>query len=290
MFYWQGGNPAIPAWEKTVVSDKMQVFAYSAATGKVVWKFEETCAPGTRGPGLVTGGGLPITFNKAPCIVIHGNRHWKILRLEDGKQVWSWQCSGPNEAPAWASGGLRPVGKNLYIDDLNGWQKSLVECDFSWENPTPKILWSGKQFHEYFTPFVLVDGYVYGFWAADRNEASEIGARPGYADYSLRCMELMTGKIQWSKPGFRMGMSMSVADGRIYVRSHQKITLLDPNPKEYVEKGRIERVHDLKNKGPRSQRGLLDWNMPVITRARMYIRTPVEIICYDIKNRDAQPR
>jgi hypothetical protein len=290
MFYWQGGNPAIPAWEKTIVSDKMQVFAYSAVTGKVVWKFEETCAPGTRGPGLVTGGGLPITFNKEPCIVVHGNRHWKILRLEDGKQVWSWQCSGPNEAPAWASGGLRPVGKNLYIDDLNGWQKSLVECDFSQQNPTPKILWSGKQFHEYVTPFVLVDGYLYGFWADDRAVASEIGAKPGYVDFSLRCMELMTGKQQWSKPGFRMGLSMSVANGRIYLRSHQKITLLEPNPKAYVEKGRIERVHGLKNKGPRSQRGLLDWNMPVIARGRMYIRTPVEIICYDIKDRLAQPR
>jgi hypothetical protein len=42
MFYWQGGNPAIPAWAKTEVTDKMQVFAYGALTGKVIWKFEET--------------------------------------------------------------------------------------------------------------------------------------------------------------------------------------------------------------------------------------------------------
>ena len=140
MFYWQGGNPAIPAWAKTEVTDKMQVFAYNALTGKVVWKFEETCAPGTRGPGLVTGSGLPITFNKEDCIVIHGNREWKILRLADGKQVWNWECSGPNEAPAWASGGLQPVGTNLYIDELNGWQKALVECDFSLNNQSPGAL------------------------------------------------------------------------------------------------------------------------------------------------------
>lgn len=287
MFLWQGGNPAIPAWEKTAVSDKMQVFAYSAATGKVVWKFEETCAPGTRGPGLVSGSGLRIMFNKEACMVIHGNRYWKILRLEDGKQVWSWQCSGPNEAPAWASGGLRPVGKNLYIDALNGWQHSLVECDFSQENPKPKILWTGKQFHEAITPFLLVDGYLYGFWADDRSEASEMGARPGHVGFSLRCTELKTGKQQWSKAGFHMGLSMAAADGRIFVRSHQSITLIEANPTAYVEKGRLERVHDLKNKGPRSQKGLLDWNMPVIARGRMYIRTPVELICYDIKDRGA---
>ena len=143
LFYWQGGNPAIPAWAKTDVTGKMQVFAYSALTGKVLWKFEEKCPPGTRGPGLLTGSGLPITFSKEDCIVIHGNRQWKILRLADGKQVWNWQCCGPNEAPAWASGGLNPVGGNLYLDDLNGWQTSLVECDFSQADPKPKVLWSG---------------------------------------------------------------------------------------------------------------------------------------------------
>jgi outer membrane protein assembly factor BamB len=287
IFYWQGGNPAIPAWAKTDVSDKMQVFAYDALTGKVLWKFEETCKPGTRGPGLVTGSGLPITFNKEDCVVIHGNREWKILRLADGKQVWNWECCGPNEAPAWASGGLKPVGTDLYLDDLNGWQKSLVECDFSLANPKPKVLWSGKQVHEAITPPVLVDGYLYGFWIDKRDEAADLGAKPGKAGFSLRCTELKTGKLQWSEPGFRMGLSMSAADGHIYVRSHQTLTLVEANPKAYLETGRIEKVHDLKNTGPRSQKGLLDWNMPVIARGRLYVRTPVEIICYDIRDRSA---
>ena len=64
----------------------------------------------------------------------------------------------------------------------------------------------------------------------------------------------------------------------------RQLTLVEANPKAYVEKGRIEKVHNLKNTGPRSQKGLLDWNMPVIARGRLYIRTPVEIICYDIKD------
>jgi outer membrane protein assembly factor BamB len=287
MFYWQGGNPAIPAWAKTEVSDKMQVFAYSALTGKVVWKFEETCSPGCRGPGLVAGGVLPLTFNKEDCVVIHGNRQWKILRLADGKQVWNWECSGPNEAPAWASGGPRPVGPNLYLDDLNGWQKSLVECDFSQADPKPIILWTGNQVHEAVTPPVIVDGYLYGFWIDNRTEAADLGAKPGKAGFSLRCTELKTGKLQWSKPGFHMGLSMSAAEGRIYVRSHQTLTLVEANPKAYVEKGRIEKVHELRNTGPRSQKGLLDWCTPVIARGRMYIRTPAEIICYDIRDPSA---
>ena len=82
-----------------------------------------------------------------------------------------------------------------------------------------------------------------------------------------------------------MGLSMSAAEGRIYLRSHQTLTLVEANPKAYVEQGRIENVHDLRNTGPRSQKGLLDWNMPVIARGRLFIRTPAEIICYDIRDR-----
>lgn len=285
MFHWQGGNPAIPAWEKTEISNKMQVFAYSAATGKVVWKFEEDCSPGTRGPGLVCASSLPIIFNREECVVVHGNRQWKILRLADGKQVWNWECAGPMEAPAWASGGLRPVGGNFYLDDLNGWQKALVECDFSQADPKPKVHWSGKQVHEAITPPVIVDGHIYGFWIDKREEASELGGKPGKAGFSLRCTEVMTGKLKWSEGGFRMGLSLSAADGRIYVRSHQTLTLIEANPAAFVVCGKMEEIHDLKNVGPRSQRGLLDWNMPVIANGRMYIRTPTELICYEIRER-----
>jgi hypothetical protein len=78
---------------------------------------------------------------------------------------------------------------------------------------------------------------------------------------------------------------MSAAEGLLYVRSHQTLTLIEANSSAYVEKGRIEKVHDLRNTGPRSARGLLDWNMPVIAGGRLFVRTPVEIICYDIKQR-----
>jgi hypothetical protein len=87
-----------------------------------------------------------------------------------------------------------------------------------------------------------------------------------------------------------MGLSLTAADGRIYVRSHQTLTLIEANPRAYVEKGRLEKMHGLKNTGPRSQKGLLDWNMPVIARGRMYIRTPGELVCYDIRDPGASGR
>ncbi len=284
-FYWQGGNPAIPAWAKTAVSNKMQFFAYEAATGKVAWKFEEECAPGNRGPGLVTGTGVPIKFQNQDCILIHGNRQWKLLRWSDGKQVWTWDCTGPVEAPAWSSAGITPVGRNLYLNAANGWQPSLVECDFSLPDPKPRILWTNGEIHEAVTPPVIWDGCIYGFYVDSREDSWAAGAKPGEMSFSLRCSELKTGKLHWKQPGFFYGLSITAADGLLFIHDFQRLTLVEANSGAYVQKGRVEKLHPLPNRGPNSHRGLLDWSMPVISKGRMIVRTPVEIICYDIRGK-----
>jgi outer membrane protein assembly factor BamB len=286
-FYWQGGNPAIPAWAKTEVTNKMQFFAYSATTGKVAWKYEEDCPEGSRGPGLITGGGLPMKFRGEDCLVVHGNRQWKILRLADGKQLWNWECSGPNEAPAWASGGLKRVGTNLYLDSLDGWIPSLVECDFSQHDPKPKVLWSNVEIHDAVTPPVVWDGCIYGFFIDSRTDAWDIAARPDEQNCSFRCSDLKTGKVLWKEPGFHLGLSVTAADGLLFIHDFQRLTLVEASAAAYKQKGRVEKLHTLTNIGKNSHRGLLDWSMPVVSRGRLYIRTPVEIICYDIQIRKA---
>jgi outer membrane protein assembly factor BamB len=283
-FYWQGGNPAIPAWAKTEVSNKMQFLAFDAATGKVAWKYEEDCTPGNRGPGLITGSGLPITFRNEDCLVVHGNRQWKILRQADGKQVWSWECSGPIDSPAWSSGGLRPVGPNLYLDSVNGWVPSLVECDFSQQDPKPTVLWSNVGIHDAVTPPVITDGCIYGFYIDARDEASDIGAKPGEQNFSFRCSDLKTGALLWKVQGFHLGLSITTADGLLFIHDHQRLTLVEVNRNGYAQRGRIEKLHSLPNVGRGAHRGLLDWSMPVIAQGRLYVRTPIEIICYDIKD------
>jgi hypothetical protein len=85
----------------------------------------------------------------------------------------------------------------------------------------------------------------------------------------------------------RKGLCAEKLNGRRkFAFSHQTLTLVEVKSKAYVETGRIEKVHELRNTGARSQKGWLDRNMPV-ARGRMYIRTPGEIICCDIKDRSA---
>ncbi len=291
-FVFQGGNPKSPGLEKNHSSGVMEFYAYDAKTGKVAWKFEEDSRPGSLGGGLVACGALPIKFNNEDCFLAHGNRDWKMLRQSDGKQVWNWECTGPKQAtPGFsASGGPRPVGKNLYIDQLDGWQFSLIECDFSAKDPKPKVLWTTNEIHGAVTPFVVVNDCIYGFIADKASEADGLGDHPAECHFSLRCSDLKTGKLLWKQPGFKMGLSMVSADGMLYLHDFQRLILAEANSTGYVEKGRIEKLHDIAStpSSIANHKGLLDWNMPVISEGRLFIRTPVELICYDIKDRKAR--
>ena len=90
-----------------------------------------------------------------------------------------------------------------------------------------KVLWSGKPVHEAVTPPVILDGHLYGLWTDVRQEAWELSGNPSQANFSFRCTDLKRGKLQWLQPGFHMGLSMSAADGHIYLRSHQTVTLVE---------------------------------------------------------------
>ena len=131
---------------------------------------------------------------------------------------------------------------------------------------------------------MILDGCIYGFFIDNRDEASEVGAKPGEQNYSFRCSDLKTGMLLWKVQGFHMGLSITTADGLLFLHDHQRLTLVEANREAYTQKGRVEKLHQLPNTGRGSHRGLLDWSMPVISRGRMYVRTPGEIICYDIRD------
>ena len=64
-------------------------------------------------------------------------------------------------------------------------------------------------------------------------------------------------------------------DGRIYYRTEQgPMLLIEPNPKEYVERGRFEQPD-------RSRQPA--WSHPVIANGKLYLRDQDLLLCYDIK-------
>jgi outer membrane protein assembly factor BamB len=110
--------------------------------------------------------------------------------------------------------------------------------------------------------FVLVGEYLYGSFD------------PGI----LTCVEFKTGKVMWQER--RPGKGAVVcAEGRLYCRNEGKdgsITLVDADPKKYVERGRFNQPERTKEQA---------WTHPVIANGKMYIRDQALLLCYDIKEK-----
>jgi outer membrane protein assembly factor BamB len=107
---------------------------------------------------------------------------------------------------------------------------------------------------------VLVDGHLYGT-----------------SDPSiLKCIEFLTGKEKWKTRDPGKG-AVTYADGNIYVRNEGtpgKVTLVEANPNEYVEKGTLEQPEGS---------GKNTWPPVVVANGRMYLRDQDVLYCYDVK-------
>ena len=91
-------------------------------------------------------------------------------------------------------------------------------------------------------------------------------------------MELATGDVKWSEPGFKTGVAIIEADGLLFVRSYQTLRLVEATPKGYTCRGEVQ-THEFW----KPTRNLTDFVSPVLSNGRLYIRTPEELICYRVR-------
>jgi hypothetical protein len=130
-----------------------------------------------------------------------------------------------------------------------------------------------------FTPihqFRHQDEYLYGFIGkvegSDEQAASD-------SVLKLVCVELATGKVLWEEPGFNTGVALTIADGLLFVRSYQALRLIEASPRGYTLLGTVK-THNVW----KPTLNLIDFVQPVLSRGRLFIRTPAELICYDVRS------
>jgi outer membrane protein assembly factor BamB len=127
-------------------------------------------------------------------------------------------------------------------------------------------VWSSRDMENHHGGVVLVDGCLYG-------------ANGGNGGGYLVCLDFQTGKVLWNerdpdKRRVRKG-SVVVADGRIYYRTEEgTMLLIEPNRKEYIERGRFEQPDRTRQ---------LAWTHPVIANGKLYVRDQEALFCYDEK-------
>jgi outer membrane protein assembly factor BamB len=185
----------------------------------------------------------------------------------DGKFLWRYDapanrmginCSTPLHhdgmvfaASAYgAGGGLVKLSK-----DANGGVKA-------------EEVYATRKMQNHHGGMILLDGFLYG--ANGGNEG-------GY----LVCLDFKTGNVLWdgrddAEKRAPKG-SVAFADGRLYYRTEKgTLLLIEPSPKEYIERGRFEQPDRTR---------LPAWAHPVVANGRLYVRDQDVLFCYDIKPR-----
>ena len=253
--------------------------ALNKLTGETIWK--TTVAEPSGGAGGERGGGRPgfrdsgAAYSSAIAFDFEGQRQYaqftsKALvgvAASDGKFLWRYDrpanrmginCSTPLHhdgqvlaASAYGAGG----GMVRLSKDGNGGIKA-------------DEVWFSKTMENHHGGMLILDGCLYG---------SNGGNGGGY----LVCLDVATGDVLWNErdPDKRRVTKGSVAfaDGRIFYRTEEgTLLLIEPNRKEYLERGRFEQPDRTKQPA---------WTHPVIANGRLYIRDQDTLLCYEVKAR-----
>ncbi len=130
-------------------------------------------------------------------------------------------------------------------------------------------VWFSEDMENHHGGMVVIDGYLYG-------------ANGGNGGGYMVCIDIKTGETVWNERDKERENrrapkgSIAFADGRIYYRTEDDgaVLLIEPNRKEYVERGRFEQPDRTRKPA---------WTHPVIANGKLYVRDQDLLLCYDIK-------
>ncbi len=106
---------------------------------------------------------------------------------------------------------------------------------------------------------VLKDGYLYGVYGL-----KQYGIGP------LKCVELATGRVKWSQPGFGEGNVILVGDSLLALTDTGQLVVVKATPEAYQE---LRRAKVLEGKC---------WSTPALSEGKLYVRSTKEGVCLDL--------
>lgn len=235
--------------------------ALDKLTGKTIWKSQ---VPGS--PGAAYSSAIAIDFDGQRQYVQLTAKALVGVAASDGKFLWRYDraasnsginCSTPihHEGLVFAAsaygngGGLVKLSK-----DANGGVKA-EEVYFT------------NRMQNHHGGMILFEGGLYG-------------ANGGNSGGYLVCLDFQTGDVLWDERRSERRApkgSVALADGRLYYRTEDgTMLLIEPNAKEYLERGRFEQP---------DRSGQPAWAHPVIANGKLYLRDQDVLLCYDVKAR-----
>ena len=230
--------------------------ALDKLTGKTIWKSQVPDSPKASYASAIA-----IDFDGQRQYVQLTERALVGVAASDGKFLWRY------DRPA------NRMGINcstpLYQDGLvfaasaYGTGGGLVKLSKDPNGVKAEEVWFSKKMQNHHGGMILLDGCLYG-------------ANGGNEGGSLVCLDFKTGDVLWDgrDSGAPKG-SLALADGRLYYRAESgAMLLIEPSPKQYVERGRFDQPD--RSKQPA-------WPHPVIANGKLYLRDQDVLLCYNVK-------
>ncbi|MBM82988.1 MAG: hypothetical protein CMJ78_20695 [Planctomycetaceae bacterium] len=226
--------------------------ALDKMTGDVVWQSEEIKDRAHYSSPIVT------EVNGVRQIIQFTRQRVVGVDAKTGKLLWSYKNSANGTANC-----ATPIysDNHVFSSSSYGTGGGLAKLTKGNEGFSSEEVYFSKSMANHHGGVVLVDDHMYGF-----------------GNGGLICMNFMTGEIAWRNRSVNKG-SLCYADGDLYcLGERNQLALVAANPKEYVEKGRV----DL----PRS--GRPTWAHPVVANGRLYIRDLGSLTSYNVSASPAE--
>jgi outer membrane protein assembly factor BamB len=291
--YYEGGPGSTPTVESNrvfTISKWGDVFCLDAATGKIIWQRDlrkDGLKPnrwgfagspllwrdlvilnaGTAGVALAratgriawstgtnpTGYASPTFFNSGAqeSVLIFAAKHLVALDPAIGRELWRY----PWET-GWDTNNPDPLiyRRQILISSFTRGCALLAVT-----NGSPLLIYDRDTLHNHLSPGILLGDYLYAF----NGEA--------HRETDLRCLDLPTGEVKWSRPDPAFG-SLICAGGKLIILSEKgELLLADPSPAAFRPLARAQVL------------GGVCWTPPGLADGRLYLRNAKgDALCLDL--------
>jgi outer membrane protein assembly factor BamB len=225
------------------------LLAFDKTDGHVVWKGQdERMTHSTPVAATILGVRQVIFFTQSGLVAVES---------KTGGVLWRYPFKYAT------STAMSPIvsGDMVYCSAGYGVGSGACKISKAGEKFTATQMWfqPANVINNHWSTPVCANGFLYGLY--------------GHAEFKngpLKCVELATGKVMWSKNGFGPG-GCTLVDGHVVVLSDAgDLVLVKATPAAYTEVGRD---HVLNGKC---------WNAVSISNGRIYARSTKEGVCLDV--------
>ena len=230
-------------------TDRAGVVAFDAENGKLLWKATDEEAS--------YSSPVSTSFGGKPRILCFARGGLFALDLEDGHVQARFPWRSRSHASVNAATPL-VFGDLVFVSASYETGAALLRLGAD----KFETLWSSDDvLSNHYSTSVEWGGFLFGF-----HGRQEFGP-------SLRCVELRSGKLAWSKDQFGAGTLLVAGDRLLVLKEDGELILLAASPRKYDELGRAQIL-------PKTVRAY-----PALANGCLYARSTDRLVCVDLRAR-----